>query len=331
MPYGDLVHKVMAETHFNEKYQLDKFHELLGVNPEKKEYEEFNGKHLIIMVCSQCNINCKHCYISYKGNRTPEELINMVNLLKDKYIIELNGAEILTNLDYLKAYKIIGQRHLISNGKAILNNPDTIDKLKENDIGTVALSYHFGIQDNLSPVTEEELNEIIKTLQDNDIEVRLMTTINSRNFYRIREICEKASDIGARAVKFTNYINQGRANQTIYDDTLTDDQKKYFFEQIEKERDRYNIDDLLIERCGTFGKNTHSNKDNFKCIAASDSVVLTPDNSIYPCVFLAKPGYEIGEYRDNKIYVQKDLQTSDEECLSDKICNKTLIYRKERR
>ena len=62
---------------------------------------EYKGKKVIVMCCSCCNLNCEHCYISYKGNRTPEDLLNDVCLtalrkFKDKDIEEQEG------LDYLK-------------------------------------------------------------------------------------------------------------------------------------------------------------------------------------------------------------------------------------
>ena len=295
------------------------------------ELREYIGNKLIIMICSDCNINCRHCYISYKGNRTPEELLEIVSNLKDRYQIELNGAEVLTNLDYLKAFKLLGQHFILSNGKAIIDNPDTIDKLIENDIRTVSLSYHFGIQDKISVVSESTLNNIIKILKDNGIEVRLMTTIDKDNFDKIEDMCNQASTLGARAIKFTNYIAQGNAINLDKENILNDYQKEVFFEELSKARKSFNIEDLLIERCGTFGK-SHLPKDNFKCTSIIDSVVLTPDNNIYPCVFLAKPGYEIGTYQDGKILIQDNLYINKDKCLADEICNKQLIkkYRNER-
>ena len=29
---------------------------------------EYDGKYVTLMLCSKCNINCKHCYVKYKGN-----------------------------------------------------------------------------------------------------------------------------------------------------------------------------------------------------------------------------------------------------------------------
>ena len=292
------------------------------------ELIEYKGEKIIIMICSDCNINCKHCYISYTGNRTPEELMQMVEHLKDQYTIELNGAEVLTNLDYLKAYKLLGQHFLISNGKAILDNPDTIRRLKENDISTVSLSYHFGIQDKISVVTEEDLNEIIKELQANGIEVRLMTTINSSNYDRIQEMCDRASDLGARAIKFTKYIAQGNARHLDASNKLEDHQVMDFFQQLGEARKQYDEKELLIERCGTFGMDPTKEKNNFECCSMNNLVVITPDNHIYPCVFLAKPGYEIGRYEDGKILVDPSYTWNHTKCLTDEICNKGYQYKK---
>lgn len=310
MPYGSIMGKKIVEEYHKEK----------KLNSEN--YIEFGGNYIIIMVCSNCNIRCEHCYISYIGNRDSNELLDLVNNLKCKYNIELNGSEVLTNLDYLKAYKVIGQHHILSNGKAILENPLAIEKLKDNGITTVALSYHFGIQENISMVKEEELLKIMKLLKDNGIEYRFMTTITSDNHSKIIEMCDNAYNLGARAIKFTNYISQGNAMQLDKNNILTDEQKKYFFEKLLEARAKYNKEDLLIERCGSFGKNNFNGKDNFNCDCITKSVVLTPDNNIYPCVFLAKPGFEIGKYVDGKILIDNKIENNIEKCLVDEICNK---------
>ena len=78
--------------------------------------KEYTGKEVIVMACSNCNANCSHCYISYKGNRAPEDLLSIVRNLKKRYSLNINGAEVLTNFDYLKSYKEIGQHFVLTNG-----------------------------------------------------------------------------------------------------------------------------------------------------------------------------------------------------------------------
>lgn len=48
---------------------------------------EYCGKKIIFMLCSDCNIKCEHCYIGYKGNRDPDEILRLTKKLKKKYEI----------------------------------------------------------------------------------------------------------------------------------------------------------------------------------------------------------------------------------------------------
>lgn len=53
----------------------------------------------------------------------------------------------------------------------------------------------------------------------------------------------------------------------------------------------------MIDRSGMLGKDNNNPNCNFSCSAGKDLVVITPN--VYPCLFLAKPGYEIGKYGEN--------------------------------
>lgn len=288
---------------------------------------EYNGKKVIIMCCSSCNLNCEHCYISYEGNRTAEDLLDVVRNLKDKYEIALNGAEVLTNLDYLKAYQELGQKYILSNGLAISRNPKTIDKLLEHGIESVSISYHFGIHDQISLIPSKELEEVFKKLKEKDFNFRLMTTITTENCHMIEEMCDKAYELGAKGIYFTNFMLQGNAlNIEDRDLVLSDEQINSFFKQLMKCREKYKKEDLLIERDAGFGRNTLSTHDNFYCPSICDLVVLTPDNNVYPCIFLAKPGNEIGVYQDGKIYIDEKLLSTVQQyngltCFAKEICN----------
>ena len=285
---------------------------------------EYKGNELIIMATSNCNANCKHCYISYTGYRTPKELLSIVRDFKEKYKININGAENLTDLEYLKSYKEIGQTFILSNGIVFLNDKDIFDKLKANNISSVSLSYHFGIQDELSPVKVSDLNLIIKKLKEHDIEFRILTTITSTNYKMIPYMCERAKVLGAKGIKFTNFLYQGKAKDLNENTILNAKQTINFFKLLIEERKKYNKDELLIERCGSFGKNILIENDHFYCDCITDSVVLTPNNNIYPCVFLAKPGYEIGKYDGDKILINEDIINDHSKCIAKEECNEKI-------
>lgn len=278
---------------------------------------EYDGQNVIYMICSSCNVNCKHCYVSYKGDVETLKAKADLLKLKKKYIIKLNGAEPLVNLEYLSLYPIIGQHHILTNGIAIYNNKDIFKLFQQYDISSISLSYHFDLQKKVSPIPISKLDDVIRQCKKHEIEVRLLTTISSCNFKNIEDYVDKAYKMGVRGIKFTNYIYQGNAINLESDLVLTQKQIHQVLLQINESRNNYNIRDLIIERCGSFGKSTMNSK--FKCPAIEDSVVLTPDNKVYPCFFLAKPGNEIGIFRDGRILLY-DIKPEDG-CLALKRCN----------
>ena len=266
----------------------------------------FNGKYVMLMSCSRCNVKCKHCYISYKNDFSPEELKKIACNLSKKYNIMINGAEPLVDLRYLESYPIINQKHILTNGFALINNyAETIENLKKNGIDNISISYHFDMHDKFSSINKKDLEDLFRKIILDGFKLRIMATITSENYKKIEDYCELAYKMGAKSIKFTNFVNQGKAKNLDNRLILTNEQKKEFFIKINNARTRYDKKDLLIERCGTFGKDlTKTNDEHFKCGAGSELVVITPDKSVYPCVFLTSKGNEIG-----KLYLSSEKWT----------------------
>ena len=279
---------------------------------------EYTGKKVTIMACSKCNINCAHCYISYKGNRTAPELLEMVKKLSKRYKIEINGAEILTEPAYLDAFEVVGQDFIMTNGLALYQDKDMLAFLKHHNIKKIFMSYHYGIQDDISVVSREQLESNIMRIVKEGFKLRLYTTITSSNYRMLHEMIEASKQYGAYSIRFTNYMRQGNALEMSDDNVMSDEQIKEFFEILAKERSQNDIHDFKITRCGTFGNGCSQ---NFRCEAGIDNVVLTPDNKVYPCIFLAKPGYEIGYYDGEKIMLFETPKNDTKDCVARLICN----------
>ena len=126
---------------------------------------EFQGKNLIIMCCSECNVKCKHCYIEYKGNFSSDELNKLVLELNNKYNISLNGSELLLNKEYLKILKMLNQNRVLTNGIIIHNNKTLLTEMKDNGIKWVCMSYHFALHDSISSVNKQIILDNIKKLK----------------------------------------------------------------------------------------------------------------------------------------------------------------------
>ena len=135
-------------------------------------------------------------------------------------------------------------------------------------------------------------------------------------------MCELASEFGVHGIKFLNYLSNAWIDDLFTPQELKETQLKIFFEQLAMEREKYDINDLLIERSGTFGQDIYTATDNFECPCISDFVVLTPDDNVYSCLHLAKYGYEIGKYSDGKIMIRKNLEPNKKLCLAKYVRNK---------
>lgn len=281
---------------------------------------EYSGKKVTIMATSKCNVKCKHCYISYSGCFNPEELKEIVNNLSKKYFVSINGAELLTDIGYLNVLKELNQVGFISNG-LFVSKPEVLKKLKECNIECVAMSMHYGIHDKLSVIPQQLIENNVKILRENGIKSKIFITLTKKNYMLIPEMCEYVRSIGASGVWFTNYIKQGKAINLNEDYVLNIEEKKEFFRLLNEARTKYSKDELVIERCGSFGEDIYTGKKNFRCTAIHDFVVMTPDKNIYPCFFLAQPGNEIGKYIDGKIFLYDNYKESWDGCLAARICN----------
>ena len=278
--------------------------------------KEFSGKEVTIMTCSDCNTKCKHCYISYDGNFDGKDLYNLCEQLSKKYLVLLNGTEILLHEEYFDTIQLLGQNYLLTNGLAIYNNPTLMDKLHDIGIKYIDMSYHIGIHDDISFVNQKIIKQNILDLLERDIKTELRVTLNKDNYNQVLKICDIAYQLKAGGIKFTNYMNIGNATNLAVDNALTDDQLKAFFEQLRRARSMYDKEEFLIRRCGSFEKDQNNPNDKFICPAGKSSVVITPNYDVYPCFFLTQKGNEIGKVIDGKIFVDEEFENDGTKCLS---------------
>lgn len=183
------------------------------------------------------------------------------------------------------------------------------------------ISYHFDMHEKISPVPKKFLEELFKEIKKRDIKLTIMCSLSKVNYQKIEEYCEMARNFGADAIKFTNFISQGKAKEM--DKGLFLDEKDYytFFELLHKVRSKYDKNVLEIQRCGSFGNDTYG-KSNFLCDAGKNFVCITPDKNVYPCIFFCQPGNEIGYYEDGNIYINKEFENDQTKCLAKRMYNR---------
>lgn len=137
------------------------------------------------------------------------------------------------------------------------------------------------------------MEDLFKVIREKGLKLCLMCTITGLNYKLIPNYCKKAVELGATAIKFTNFISQGNARNLDSKLILNEEQLEEFFEIIYNQRQKYDKEVLDIRRCGSFG-NDLIHKCNFHCTAGTITVCITPDLKVYPCIFQCKQGNEIG-------------------------------------
>lgn len=276
-------------------------------------YHVFDGDTLIIMTCSDCNTKCEHCYITYNGNFSKEKLNELVKNFSDKLEVRINGTEPLLHKEYLEALKEARQTKILTNGLVFKNNYEYLDELKKIGIKTIGISYHFDIHDSISHVSKLYLDELFNVIMEKGLNVQIMTTITSENYKLIPKYCEYCYEKGIRRIRFTNFMRQGNGKNLNDHLILSNEEREEFFSILKMVREKYDIEKLRIERCGSFGK-SQTLPSNFECPSGLKSIVITPDYKIYPCIFLINPENEIGFYEDGMIYVKDNYNLKSDEC-----------------
>ena len=237
----------------------------------------------------------------------------MVDKLVEKYDVRINGTEPLLHREYLNALKYARQKLVLTNGLVFKDNYEYITELLQYGIKTIGISYHFDVHDSISVVNKDYLDKLFLEIIERGLDVQVMTTITSKNYKEIPKYCEYCFKNGIKKIRFTNFISQGNAKKLDSNLILNDLQRYEFFKIIDNMRKKYPKEVLEIQRCGSFGNNLKSIK-KFNCDAGKGSVVITPDFKVYPCLFFAKPGNEIGYYEDGNIFIDNNYENDQTEC-----------------
>lgn len=282
------------------------------VNKMLRSVHEFNGSLVFIMSCADCNTKCQHCYLPYSDNFSGDELYEVASLLSEKYEVRINGSEPLMHKDFLKTLKKVNQYSVMTNGLVFKENYDYLEEIKATGIKELAISYHFDLHERISAVPKDFLENLFHEILGRGLKVRINCSLSKENFKKVREYCDFCINLGIQKIRFTNFLRQGKANQLENALFLDTSDRMKFFDIIDSVRKDIPKESLIIERCGSFGRNPK--KHNFFCGGGINNIAIAPDLKVYPCVFLIQPEYEIGFYDNGKIYINNKFIYSNEDC-----------------
>lgn len=267
---------------------------------------------IILMVNSECNAKCKHCYLPDLGSRSPENALETVTQLQlNGHNVVIAGSETLLNPDYLKVYQQAGQNYLLTNGILLDRDKSLYELLSRYGIKKLIFSLHFGIQTNLKSVPESLVARVIQESKKRGFRTQVTTTITSANYTNIDDMCEKSVRYGADTIQFVRLVQIGKGAE-MKSEALTAEQITDVFGQIVEVRKKYPKETLEIKLHGSFGPRRGSKREtltaeNNYCPAGRELVAIDPQNRVYGCPFSMHPNNIIGKHQNGQIVINRQL------------------------
>lgn len=274
---------------------------------------KYTGKTVEIMAMSECPNNCEHCFVHYKGHIDFEKLDKLMKDYTPQYDeVILNGTELLMDNRYIELCSKYNQNFIYTNGKLLTKEKRKL--LKEKEINLISISLHYGIQEQISKSSLEEISKVIIDAVKDGFSVRVLCTITKDNYKLVPYIAEYVHSLGVHSLKFINMLKEGNA-ENLGDIFLNQNDINEFFDILEETRKQYDKNEFYITRNGSFG-NDEKRPNNFMCPAGEDFVIITPDHKVYPCNGLNYDEYCIGHWDDTGIYIDKKIEHSKKMCLA---------------
>lgn len=278
---------------------------------------------VILMVNDKdsCNRSCTHCYLPYEGVRSPENVLELVENLRDEYRVVVAGSELLNDIGYLEAMQAAGQKYILTNGLLLHHEPELFDKLTEYGIDQIQISLHFGIDEDLNSVPERIVREVVKEAKERGFSVNVAVTITADNYKNVADMCRYVYEMKADGILLFRYVKPLHVNEEDVS-VMTDEQREEFISLTNDTKDLYGVEDLYISIHSNFGPRlgTEGKKLSFEneyCPAGENLFAIDPNGNVYSCPFLMNTPIGVLT-KDFKIEIDQVLgEGRRDKCLTD--------------
>jgi MoaA/NifB/PqqE/SkfB family radical SAM enzyme len=276
---------------------------------------------IVYMVNGKCNTNCFHCYRDKRSReKSVEECENDIKHLKEQgHEVVVAGAEVLCDLEKIKLYKLVGQKHLLSNGILLADNPAILKQLAFYGIEEVKMSWHIGFPELAKSVPEDIILHAIRNIRRDDLMLEIGCVISNTNFNKLDEIVGLLIKNGIKEVKFIQLMP---TNKKTFPYLLSECQKGIFFDQIKRMRQTYAKEALCIRLHANFNmaltdRSVEAKRLGLFCPAGKELIVVEYDGKIYPCPFLANEKYLIGRMENGRLAINRNIENDGKNCLAE--------------
>ncbi len=272
---------------------------------------------VVFEIIRQCNLSCNYCYMN-ASPAIPSELdgsliIRCLHDLARMGIprIQITGGEPLLHPDFLlifeSALSLFPVITLSTN--ATLFKPSLIEKIKELLIRykqrplqgfliQITLDGPEQIHNQIRHSTSafSSTIEAIKALASADMNVKVTTTLNSKNWFCIEETIQIAKSAGAKLYSLGQITEMGRAAQK---DSIPEATMTSVYQSFQQWKRQYESPTFKIQWIDEKEeKQIKSASKTSNCGLGTQFVSITGDGNVTPCLMLRK---SIGNIREHSV------------------------------
>lgn len=255
-------------------------------------------RYLVLWLADDCNLNCKYCYahpVFTHKLMSLETAKKAVNLCVDKnFTLILAGGEPLLNFgvieelyQYLQENEYKCKIGLQSNGTLITE--EIAEKLSKMEINIgISFDGNAAVNEEIRGGTKKVL-EGINLLREHKKDININCVLNNKNIDKLENLVEMAyylgnvQGIGLDLIRITGNCDD---NKNIYSPDDRDiyinlkkayKKIKFLTEITGKKIGIREIEETKIRECA------ECSNDNYCYSSLGQAVVVTPDESMYPC------------------------------------------------
>lgn len=267
---------------------------------------------VFIETTSQCNLRCKHCYLSaadsLENELSTDEIISIVHQLEPPAVVALSGGEPLMRNDIIPLLQQFAQEgyrcSLLTN--ATLITPSIAVQIKEAKRATVQVSlesFDKNVHESIrGKNTFEQTMEGIRNLMGAGCRLRLSFTPTKLNIDTFEDYVTQARALGIRAIHVCTYTPQGRGNKN-QDSLRLDEHQLFEFQILLKKLSK------KVQILGDLPSMLDLNRVGYSwdsCPLAGNIHIIS-DGTIYPCEICCDEYFALGNIR--KMTLQEALES----------------------
>lgn len=316
---GKIFYDAIHSKEIEDVDKVKKFIDKKFIIPLESYEEKFVGKNLeytsnpiymTLGITSNCNYRCKHCGNNSNNKKETdlkkEKIYDLIDQMVDMNLLKLNftGGEPLTDenlIDYIRYAKgKIPRITLTTNGSLITKEKALELKNAGLNMAKISLDGLEDFHDNFRNVkgAYEKAIKAIKNFSENNIEVRVQSTLTKNNKDDLIKLMEVLSDLHISHQTIVPVCPIGRADKNMM---LDKDEYKEFIKQMYEQvinlnkqgttthfqiRPIFGAKELFNDETQTSFE-TLSIK--YSCEALKNTMEIKPNGEVIPCSFLDIP------------------------------------------